>query len=185
MNGAPLKDDEPSVVGLRIRPASTFALFVLLGISAGLGLWIQSNPGSAPIWLERGAPWLFLVFVVGFAAYRFALVAAGRYSAFKAFFQIFVAALFFMMLLPGSPLAVARPPSSTLTQLLSDPDARVRAMAAELAGWRKATDSTKALIGLLDDADPQVRDQAHAALVRLNDGSDVGASAAVWKERFP
>jgi hypothetical protein len=184
MNGTPPREDEPSVVGLRVRPKLAIALFVLLGVSAGVGLWTQSNPGSAPPWVERGAPWLFLVFVVGFAAYRFALVAAGRYSAFKAFFQIFLAALFFMMLLPGSPLA-ARSPAPSLVALLADPDARVRGLAAEVAGYRRDRASAGGLIGLLDDRDPAVREQAHAALVRLNDGSDVGPGAAAWKERFP
>ena len=123
MNGPPLTDGEPNVGGLRVRPGATISLFVLLGISAAVALWSQGNPGKTPVWLERGAPWIFLVFVVGFAAYRFALVAANRYSAFKAFFQIFVAAIFFMLLLPGSPL-VARPKGSSLDRLLTDPDAR-------------------------------------------------------------
>ncbi len=184
MNGAPLKDDEPSVAGLRVRPELTIALFVLLGISAGVGLWSQANPGHAPVWLERGAPWLFLVFVIGFAAYRFALVAAGRYSAFKAFFQIFLAAIFFMMLLPGSPLAV-KGSASTATGLLGDPDPRVRSLAAEVAGYRKDLSSTHGLIGLLEDPEGLVRLQAHGALVRLNDGADLGEGAAAWKERFP
>lgn len=185
MNPPALKDDEPSMVGLRVRPELTIALFVLLGVSAGVGLWTQGHPGRAPVWLERGAPWLFLVFVVGFAAYRLALVAAGRYSAFKAFFQIFLAALFFMLLLPGSPLAARSPVTSSLSVLLGDPDPRVRGLAAEVAGWRRDQDTVQALVGLLDDADPKVREQAHTALVRLNDGSDVGVSAAAWKERFP
>ena len=155
-----------------------------MGVSAGVGLWTQSNPGAAPTWIERGAPWLFLVFVVGFAAYRFALVAAGRYSAFKAFFQIFLAALFFMMLLPGSPLA-AKAPSAPLTMLLVDPDPRLRGLAAEVAGYRHDREAAPGLLRLLTDPDPSVREQAHAALVRLNDGSDLGEAAAAWQERFP
>jgi hypothetical protein len=184
MNGDPLHPDEPHVGKLRVRPELTIALFVLLGLSAALGLWTQGNPGKAPGWVERGAPWLFLVFVVGFAAYRFALVAAGRYSAFKAFFQIFVAALFFMMLLPGSPLT-GRSNAPSLPVLLADPDSRIRALSAEVAGWRHDQQVARKLVGLLDDPEPAVRDQAHAALIRINDGVDLGTGSGAWMERFP
>ena len=184
MNGPPLTDGEPKVVGLRVRPGATIALFVLLGVSAAVALWSRGNPDQSPVWLEQGAPWIFLVFVVGFAAYRFALVAAHRYSAFKAFFQIFIAALFFMMLLPGSPL-VNRPKAASLTGLLADPDARVRSLAAEVAGWRRDQEAAKSLVRLLDDPDPAVREQAHGALVRLNEGADLGSTSKEWKDRFP
>jgi hypothetical protein len=186
MNADPLKADEPSVVGMRVRPNWTIALFALLVASAAAALWTQSHPGSAPGWVEQGAPWLFLAFVVGFAAYRFALVAAGRYSAFKAFFQVFIAVLFFLLLrLPGIPF-VSPPtaPAMSLAVLLKDADPRVRALAAEVAGYRHDAASAEALIGLLGDADAATRAQARAALVRLNDGGDLGADPAPWKERF-
>ena len=139
------------------------------------------------MWVERGAPWLFLVFVVGFAAYRLALVAAKRYSAFKAFFQIFVAALFFLLLLlPGSPFRSRRADTAApLAALLKDPDAKVRALAAEVAGYRRDTSTAQLLVILLADPEPAVRDQAHDALVRLNEGGDLGAAIPAWKERFP
>lgn len=187
MNPGPPKDDEPSVVGVRVRPRLALALFALLVISAATALWTQSNPGAAPAWAERSAPWVFLAFVIGFAAYRFALVAAGRYSAFKAFFQIFVAALFFLLLLlPGSPFkhrgpALGHPP---LGLLLGDPDPRVRALAAEVAGYRRETAAAQQLVRMLADSDPKVRAQAHAALVRLNEGGDLGTGIEPWKERF-
>ncbi len=185
MNPGPPKHDEPSVVGMRVRPPLALALYALLVVSAGTALWTQSNPGSAPVWVERSAPWVFLAFVLGFAAYRFSLVAAGRYSAFKAFFQIFVAALFFLLLLlPGSPFVKHR---STLPMevLLRDPDARIRALAAEVAGFRRDVPSASLLIRLLSDPSAEVRTQAHEALVRLNEGGDLGPSVAAWKDRFP
>ena len=186
MNADPPKVDEPSVVGVRVRPNLALALFALLVISAATALWTQSNPGAAPPWVERGAPWIFLVFVLGFAAYRIALVSAGRYSAFKAFFQIFIAVLFFLLLLlPGSPFAKHPKTSAPLPALLHDPDARIRALAAEVAGFRRDTSTAQLLITLLGDPDPQVRAQAHDALVRLNEGGDLGNAIPAWKERFP
>ncbi len=179
--------DEPSVVGMRVRPNLAIGLFALLVASAAAALWTQSHPGAAPAWLEQGAPWLFLAFVVGFAAYRFALVAAGRYSAFKAFFQVFIAVLFFLLLrLPGLPF-VSPPsaPAMSLPVLLKDADPRVRALAAEVAGYRRDAASASALIVLLGDSDPAIRAQAQQALVRLNDGGDLGSDPAKWKERFP
>ena len=128
---------------------------------------------------------MFLAFVIGFAAYRIALVTAGRYSAFKAFFQIFVAVLFFLLLLvPGSPFA-GHSTSAPLPALLRDPDARVRALAAEVAGFRRDASTAKLLMILLVDPDPLVRAQAHDALVRLNEGGDLGTELPPWQERFP
>ncbi|MBS1150791.1 MAG: domain containing protein [Myxococcaceae bacterium] len=187
MNPDPAKEEEPSVVGVRVRPKLAIALFALLVISAATALWTQSNPGVAPVWVERSAPWVFLAFVLGFAAYRFALVTAHRYSAFKAFFQIFVAVLFFLLLLlPGSPF-VKQPSDSTapLVALLHDSDPRVRALAAEVAGYRRETAAAPVLVSLLADPEPGVRAQAHAALVRLNEGGDLGTAIPAWKERFP
>ena len=187
MNADPLKADEPSVVGVRVRPRVAIVLFALLVGSAAAALWTQSHPGRAPAWVEQGAPWLFLAFVVGFAAYRFALVAAGRYSAFKAFFQVFIAVLFFLLLrLPGIPfVSPVTAPAMSLPVLLNDTDPRVRALAAEVAGYRRDAASAPALIALLSDPDPATRAQARQALVRLNDGGDLGAEPAAWKERFP
>lgn len=186
MNADPPKDDEPSVVGVRVRPRLALALFFVLGLAAATALWTQSNPGQAPPFVELGAPWLFLAFVVGFAAYRIALVAAGKYSAFKAFFQIFVAVLFFLLLLPGSPFRnQAAKGSVGLASQLRDSDPRIRALAAEVAGFRHDTSAAQLLIGLLADPEPAVREQAHQALVRLNDGGDLGTATPAWKERFP
>ena len=185
MNVDPDKVDDPSVIAARVRPKLALILFGLLVVSAATALWTQSHPGSAPVWVEQLAPWVFLVFVIGFAAYRFALVAAGRYSAFKAFFQIFIAVLFFLLLLmPGSPFVIHGPSTVSLAVLLKDADPKVRALAAEVAGFRRDTGAIPLLVTLLEDPDPAVRAQAHGALVRLNEGGDLGTDSQPWKERF-
>lgn len=175
--------DEPSVVGVRVRPFWSIALYSLLVASAALALYAGRAPAAVDPMVARIAPWLFLVFALGFAVYRVALVAARRYSPFKAFFQIFLAALFFLLLLaPNAPL---KPQAEGL---LGHADPRVRAMAAENAGWRKDATAAAALVDALGDPDATVRAAAHDALVKLNDGADLGPADTArdaWKARFP
>jgi len=184
----PPSAEEPSVAGVRVRPAWPMALYALLVASAALALYAQRAPVGDE--LSRVAPWIFLAFAVGFAAYRFALVAARRYSPFKAFFQVFTAALFFMLLLwPGrAALAPVEPPKG-LPGALASSDVEKRALAAELAGFRGDAAVAPALAKLLDDPAPAVREAAHGALVKLNGGVDLGAAddasaRAAWRERF-
>lgn len=193
MNPSPVpspESHEPSVAGVRVRPVWPMILYVLLVASAALALYAQRAPVAPG--LSRVAPWIFLAFAVGFAGYRFALVAARRYSPFKAFFQVFTAALFFMLLLwPG---LTTRPPAGSpgtgpLAAALSSGDAEKRALAAELAGFRRDVSAAPALVALLRDPAAPVRAAAHGALVRLNDGVDLGgpddeAARAAWGERF-
>lgn len=182
-------DNEPTMAGVRVRPGLALGLYLLLLLSAGLAFWAQHTT-AAPSLLTQASPFIFLTFAVGFAAYRLALVMARRYSAFKAFFQIILAALFFMLLLFPQ---VAQPVGTSglpLNDLLIDQDARVRALAAEAAGWRRDEHASTELVRLLGDASPVVREAAHGALQRLNAGVDLGsaddpASRAAWKERFP
>lgn len=170
---------EPSVAGVRVRPAWSVALYVLLVASAGLALFAQRSPRVDPL-LATAAPWVFLGFVVGFAIYRVALVAARRYSPFKAFLQIFIAALFFVLLLmPRAPKGDAGP-----EVLLRDRNPRVRAVAAEVLGFRQDVAQAPALVPLLDDANADVRAAAHAALVKLNGGADLGENRPAWEARF-
>jgi hypothetical protein len=91
----------PKFGGIRLGPAVAGALYLLLVGSAALALWVRGMPGAAPKHLEQAAPWVFLVFMLCFAVYRLALVQAKKYPAFKAFFQVGVGVLFFMLLLPG------------------------------------------------------------------------------------
>lgn len=181
--------EEPSVAGVRVRPVWPMVLYFLLVASAALALYAQRAPVAPE--LARVAPWIFLAFAVGFAGYRFALVAARRYSPFKAFFQVLMAALFFMLLLwPGrAPGPAGGQGASTLSAALASPDAEKRALAAELAGFRADRSAALTLVKLLEDPDAAVRTAAHAALVRLNGGTDLGAAddaaaRAAWQERF-
>lgn len=176
----PETSDEPSVVGVRVRPSWSIVLYGLLVLSAGAAFYAQRTPGIDPL-AARGAPWIFLVFALGFSIYRIALVAARRYSPFKAFIQIFLSALFFLLLL--SPRAEA--PVELNGSLLLHRDERVRAQAAELTGYRGDPSQGGALVKLLDDPSPQVRAAAHDALVKLNGGADLGATAEAWRNRFP
>lgn len=176
--------DEPSVVGLRVRPFWSIVLYALLVSAAGLALYAQRSPTVDPT-LARVAPWIFLVFAVGFAVYRLALVAARRYSPFKAFIQVFLAALFFLLLL--SPVAL--PGGQADDSLLTHHDPRVRALAAEVVGLRNELSGAPRLVRALRDVDPSVREAAHQALVKLNQGADLGgadeAGQKAWETRFP
>lgn len=184
--------DEPSVAGVRVRPVWSMVLYALLVSSAALALWVQRNP-AVPEPLARWAPWLFLAFALGFTVYRLALVLSKRYSAFKAFFQIFMAALFFLLLLLPA-VELPRPGGATGTASLAAQlragDAQVRALAAEVAGWRGEAGQAPGLVALLEDPAAEVRAAAHGALVRLNGGADLGpaddaGARRAWRDRFP
>lgn len=141
----------------RRSPALPIALYVLLTISAGLALYGQSTPHFSGT-LGKVAPWVFLAFACGFAVYRIALVIARRYSPFKAFGQISVAALFFMLLLQHRP----RVPEN----LLRHPDASVREAAATLCGYEDRGLCARYLQVLLEDPSMRVRVAAARALER-------------------
>lgn len=178
MNAKPETTDEPSVVGVRVRPVWSLVLYALLVLTAAAAFYAQRSPGIDPL-LARVTPWMFFVFALGFAIYRIALVAARRYSPFKAFIQIFLAALFFLLLL--FPRAEAPPSSGSL---LGHHDERVRAVTAEVVGWRGDQSQGPALVKLLSDPSPEVRAAAQASLVKLNGGVDLGTPEA-WGKRFP
>lgn len=180
------QQEEPSVAGMRVRPVLAMVLYALLGSSALLAFWAQRSP-TAPEAVIRFAPWAFLAFAIGFAVYRLALVAAKRYSAFKAFTQIGVAAMFFMLLLLPQVQAPGEGdrPVRALPAMLADKDPSVRALAAEVVGFRQAQEQAAALVGLLEDRSEAVRRAAREALTRLNGGVDLGPDAASWRARFP
>jgi len=179
----------PELAGVRMRPALTFGLYLLLLASAGLALFYQQHPENAPQGLTRFAPWVFLVFALGFAGYRLALVAAHRYSPFKAFFQVLISAVFFMLLLPVQWGVVTQAPMPGLVALLNDENERVRVLAAEVARYRNDASVAPQLVKLLKDPSERVREEAHRSLVALNQGNDLGAASdaaavARWEERF-
>ncbi len=179
----------PQVAGVRLRPALTVGLYVLLVASAGLALWVQRRPEVVPAVVVQAAPWVFLLFALGFAAYRLALVAAHRYSPFKAFFQVLITAVFFMLLLPVQWGEVTARPATGLPALLRDPNARVRLLAAEVARYRQDASVAPQLVKLLDDPSAEVRQEAHRSLVALNGGTDLAPledaqARSKWGERF-
>jgi HEAT repeats len=177
------------VGGFRLGPWLGVTLYVLLVSSAGLAFFGRSFPGRLPIPIERVTPWVFAVFVACFAVYRFALASARKYPASKAFFQVGLAVVVFLLLLPSSRAPYV-PAGTALGQALVDPDPRLRALAAEVARYRpEGRDYVPSLVQALSDPDPTVRAQAHVSLVKLT-GTDLGspedpAAVEVWRRRYP
>jgi HEAT repeat protein len=176
------------VGGVPFGPALAFWLYLMLGGSAALALSARHFPGIVPHSLQLAALALFLAFLVGFSLYRLRLVQARKYPAFKAFFQVGVGLLFLTLLLPGAnnPYEAGE---RGVPELLSDSDPAVRAMAAEVVGYRPDGSRYGAsLVGVLRDPDPRVREQAHRSLIRLN-GKDLGPpddeqAVRAWGARF-
>jgi HEAT repeat protein len=80
--------------------------------------------------------------------------------------------------------------SDEMERLLVDTDERIRVLAAELARYRpEGLKLAPALIKALGDSSAQVRKAAHASLIHLNDGIDLGTSESqdgmrAWMQRF-
>jgi hypothetical protein len=166
---------------LRVRVGLAFirilrpALYVLLVASALLTLWAGGDIGGRelPPRAAAAAPVLFAMFLVVFAVYRLALVRAKKYPAAMGLFQIGLGALVWVLLLPGTRQRIGRERGDEVQVLMRSSDARVRALAAEVAGYRgDAARYASDLVERLDDGDPAVRRAAHASLVRLV-GTDV------------
>jgi hypothetical protein len=156
-------------------------LYSILAASAGLALYAEQSTGIDP-WVGKAAAWTFLAFAIGFAAYRAALVAARRYSPFKAFLQVLIAAMFFMLLLFPVAKAPARPAGAH--PLTAHREPAVRVLAARVIALEGDRSGAPSLIGLLADPSDEVRQAAHQALVRLNGDADLGVDQAAWQERF-
>ena len=180
---------------LRVRVGLTFirtlrpALYVLLVASALLTFWAGSEIGGRelPRWAASAAPVLFAVFLVVFAVYRLALVRAKKYPAAMGLFQIGLGALVWVLLLPGTRQGIGREQGDEVQVLLRSSDPRVRALAAEVAGYRAAAQYAADLVDRLDDSEPAVRSAAHAALVRIvgqdaTPGQEGPAAQQKWRE---
>ncbi len=184
----------------RAVKAARWILFALLLASAAVTLFgfpqIQRAvaQGRWPPAVLAAPAALLVLFAVSYAAYRIALVRAGRYPAGKALVRIAlvaaaVGAAAGIVLSPpeagapeGQGVELARPLRS------ADPD--VRALAAEVVRHRprrQALAYANLLVDLLDDASPEVRRQARVSLVALA-GKDVGGSgpdaAERWRKHF-
>lgn len=163
----------------------------LAALLAGPSLEQAVREGRLPQGALLVAPILLLLFILIFAAYRFALVRSGHYLAGKAFVQVGLMLLVLTLLLPGSleryrAAGTVRPVD--LARHLSAPDAETRAMAAELTRHRDQGEALRylpRLLELLDDTSPEVRRQARASLAALA-GRDAGGegpeAAARWRE---
>ena len=175
--------------GIRFGPALAAIIYLLLVASAVIALGTRRFPGLFPPVLELIGPSLFLLFLICFAVYRLALVRARKYPTSKAFFQIGAAALFFTLLLPAAKSRY-EPPLDDVEMLLTDDNPKVRALAAEVIGYRAdGSKHASQLVKALRDPDLQVRKQAHRSLVRLS-GEDLGsgqneAELKAWESRFP
>ncbi len=181
----------------RVVRVARWVLFVLLLVSAALTLFglpelrRAVDAGRWPPATLALPPALLGVFIVGYAAYRLVLVRAGRYTAGKALVQVAV-----MFLVLGVVAGIALRPADpgapgqaevSLARALASADPDVRALGAEVARHRtreQALEVAPRLSDLLDDPAPEVRRQAHAALVALA-GGDVGGegpgAAARWR----
>jgi len=156
------------------------ALFTLIG---GQVLEQRVREGRLAQAALLVAPGLLLVFILLFAAYRYALVRTGHYHAGKAFVQVGLMLLVLTLLLPRSleryqAAGTVRPVDLSRHLRAADPEAR--ALAAELARHRERGEATRyvpRLLELLEDASPEVRRQSRATLQALA-GSDVGGDGA-------
>lgn len=166
-----------------------WVLFGLLIVSATwtlVGLPELQREVAAGRWPRAalaGPPALLALFMVGFAAYRLALVREGRSGAGKSLVQVAVMFLVFAVVARVALSPTERPAGQgigALARPLASNDPDVRALAAEVARYRPPGEVRVVagrLVELLEDPNEEVRRQAHAALVALA-GSDVGGEGA-------
>lgn len=133
----------------------------------------------APEWLSVG-PLLYLGFVT--VATLDALTTAKRRGHWngRSLVQVLLALGFVAFLVPqayGEYRARKAPPTTSLRlveELVRHRDARVRAMAVDLAGYRASTaELREVLLPALADRDPMVRQAALEAFLRRFDASDI------------
>lgn len=180
--------------------AARWVLFVLLLVSAGVTLFglpeLQRAVAQGrwpPAALAAPAALLGL-FAFGYAAYKIALVRAGRYPAGKALVRIALIAAVVgsaagIVLIPPEVGPAGEAAVDLSRPLLSmDPD--VRALAAEMVRFRPRRQGlahAARLVELLADPSPEVRRQARQSLVALA-GRDVGGKGpdapARWRDHF-
>jgi hypothetical protein len=192
--GAPPRARTPEAV-----KTARWVLLALLVLSAGVTLFGLPEIRRAvaegrwpPATLAVPATLLGL-FAVVYAAYRLALVRAGRYPAGKALVRIAVIAAVVgtaagLVLTPPEPAVGGA--AVELGRPLASQDPGVRALAAEVVRYRPRRQGlahVQRLIELLDDGAPEVRREARLSLTALA-GKDVGGkgpdAAARWREHF-
>ncbi len=176
-----------------------FALLLLSAVLTLVGLpelQREVAAGSFPRAALALPPAFLALFIVGYAAYRFVLVRAGRYPAGKALVQLGLMVLV-LGVIAGIALERGQPPAGDhpvdLGRALVSADPDVRAMAAELLRHRPreaGIGQVTRLVELLGDSSPEVRRQARASLVQLagedvaGEGRDApGRWRAYWRDR--
>jgi len=175
-------------------PYLRWGLFTILLVACAAALigLPRADAGGWSTWLRLVPVLLLVLFIGGYATYRFALVRAGHYPAGKALVRVAVLVLLTVAI---TGIALDRPaPRSPVTGLglaapLGGADPVARALACELVRHRpraEALGHVPRLVALLDDPSPQVRSEAHASLVALA-GLDVGAgpgAADRWRAHW-
>ncbi len=121
------------MAGIRLGPGPGLVLYTLLLGAAGLAFFGKEFPGRLPDAVQRVTPFVFGAFVALFAAYRFVLVRSRKYPSFKAFYQVGLAVVVFLLLLPSARASYSPSPRPGLAADLQDSNARVRTLAAEVA----------------------------------------------------
>lgn len=188
--------DRPRARTPRSVRAARWGLFGLLLVSAAVTLFglpelqravAEGRWPSAALAIPAT---LLALFVVGYAAYRIALVRAGRYPAGRALVRIalmgaVVGAVAGLVLAPPD----AAPPGEAAVSLarpLASTNPEVRALAAEVARSRPREEALAVvdrLVELLEDGSPEVRRQARRTLEALA-GRDVGGEGPDAAERW-
>jgi hypothetical protein len=176
----------------RAIPVLRWILLAVLAVAAAasiLGLPRAVEAGW-PGWVRLVPVGLLAIFVAGYAAYRLALVRAGRYSAGKAMVRVGL-----MLLLLGviAGIALERPPTAPsgaaldLAGPLAAEDPALRALAAEVARSRPQAEGRRhlaRLAALVEDPSAEVRHQARASLGALvgDDAGEGAGATARWLE---
>jgi hypothetical protein len=181
------RDEVPSAV-----PYLRWTLFAILLAASGAALigLPRAEAGGWSTWLRLVPVMLLVLFIGGYATYRYTLVRAGHYSAGKALVRVGA-----LLLLTGAIAGIAldRPVRSAvvkgldLVAPLASPDPLLRALASEVVRSRprgEALGHVPRLIALLDDESPAVRREAHSSLVALagRDAGDGAGAADRWRE---
>ncbi|MBI5494988.1 MAG: HEAT repeat domain-containing protein [Deltaproteobacteria bacterium] len=180
----------PNVQASRVR----VLLYVALALSAALALLghqeiqLRVMDGSLPPETRLAPAAVFFIALLLYAVDRVLLVRNRGYPSGKAFFQVGFGLMLITFLLPGGLRDYQdgrshRRGGDAVTALMRHSDARVRALAAEVAGNRTEGDHLGALVELLEDPSESVRSSAQAALERRT-GKRMGtgpAAVTAWQ----
>lgn len=162
-------------------------LYVALVVSAAVALFGRDEIQARVLAGSLVPEWRFVpgaVFggtLLLYAVDRVLLVQRGRFPYGKAFYQLAFGLVLLGMHFQGALMdyraGTEAHASAGLAALLQHEEPGVRAMAAELAGYRGGREHAGALVALLSDGNAAVQAAAQGALERLA-GRPMGAGAA-------